>query len=483
MKKTLHILFILSCLLWIAPSGQSQDLRKPLLIQDNRSWNTRITSAPMPDYYTACTRITFLQGDTLIGETRYQKTFRSYYKDRSQAEYAGCLRQEGNRVFLIGKDKDQEVLLYDFGLETGDTFLFDASVDGSDLTYPGTVVSTDSIAIDGIKHKRIRFGESERGAWIEGIGSTDDILTHYTWDLAGGCGYLLLCCYDENGEKMYQSDLTQETFVQKPQDNMIGEGTRWTDHWYSRLAGTGGEATYYLEGDTLINSELYWKVNLEGYGKYNPFALLREDRDSTIYIRFLYDSGEIQSLYGETYSGPDYFFVPETHKDCLLYSFGNWQVGEKWPYVQNATLDTLEITRIGATQLADGLTYKTINRTIQTVGSEEGVFNPYTGHPTNGTHFYLKEYYRKGVPLYRENAISETKTELRISSPAKGTVVFRTNNLPESRTITLSDLSGKAIRAVRTAGSSETVIGNLPQGIYLYEVEGTAGLKGKVAVW
>lgn len=481
MKTTLHSFLILCGLLWIVQSGHCQESGKPLLVQENRSWNTRISSPVMPDYHTERTRITFLHGDTLVGETAYTKAYRSYYKDKSQAEYAGCLRQEGDQVFVIGKDKDQEVLLYDFGLEQGDTFTFDSSFDKMNFTFSATVASTDSVTIGEMRHKRILFDEGQHGVWIEGIGSTDDILTHYSWMLAGSSGYSLLCCYDENGEKLYQSDLTEKTFLQKPQDNMIGEGTKWTDKYFSNLTRRGGETSYYIEGDTLVNSELYWKVNLEGWGNYNPFVLMREDRDSTIYIRFLYGREDFFQI--ESNTMPFQMEIPETHKDCLLYSFGNWKIGVTFPYITSGRPETEEITSIGSTQLADGIIYKTINGYIQTVGSERGILDPYVLHPANGSSFYLYEYYRKGIPLYRNTSISKIKNELHVSCPAKGTIVFHTENLAGNGKITLTDLSGKAVRNVQKIESAETIVNNLPPGIYLYEFGGNNELKGKVAVW
>ena len=477
------IRFFLFCsFLLITQLSKSENAEKPILVKENRAWNTRISSPVMPYYHTERTRITFLQGDTLINETGYIKAYRSFYEDKSQAGYAGCLRQDGDKVYIIGKDKTAEILLYDFGLEAGDSFTFDSSFEDGGFIITETVSATDSITIGGIKHKRVLFSQGEHGAWIEGIGSTDDIMTHYTWNIAGGPGYHLLCCFGKQGEKMYQSGVIEETFIQKPQDNMIGEGTKWTDEWNSQWAG-GGQAHYFIEGDSLINSELYWKVNLEGFEQYNPFVLMREDRDSTIYIRFLYNDEEFRQIKWETQSGPDYLFTPEKNKDWLLYSFGNWKIGETLPYIQDGSPMTQKITHIGSKLLADGVTYKTINNIIQTVGSEEGILNPYIGHPTNGTYFYLGSYYRKGTEIFSTSSITETKNQIRVSQPEKGTVVFNLGDKAGSQTICLFDSSGTPVRTVQANGLSEVVIGNLQQGLYLYEIGGNRKSNGKIAVW
>jgi hypothetical protein len=74
---------------------------------------------------------------------------------------------------------DQEFLMYDFGLEVGDTFQRSLCFEEGLLYHingeffePATVVAVDMIEVNGQPKKRIFFEDWNYDVWIEGIGST-----------------------------------------------------------------------------------------------------------------------------------------------------------------------------------------------------------------------------------------------------------------------------------------------------------------------
>ena len=59
-----------------------------------------------------------LQGDSLHNNLSYSKISKSLL----EPDDSGLLRVENEKVFFIPKDSIEEILLYDFSLEAGDTF-------------------------------------------------------------------------------------------------------------------------------------------------------------------------------------------------------------------------------------------------------------------------------------------------------------------------------------------------------------------------
>lgn len=131
----------------------------------------------------------FQKGDTLINSSMYNKLYHSFegwnsYEDTIFSayynNYQGALRPDNsqNKVFFIPKDSLNEVLLYDFNLEVGDT----VPVWHNDFYRPITVESIDTILVNGISLKRFDMkskkmtGSVYGDVIIEGIGSISDLI-------------------------------------------------------------------------------------------------------------------------------------------------------------------------------------------------------------------------------------------------------------------------------------------------------------------
>ena len=84
------------------------------MLEENRVWSI------MHEKHT-------LMGDTIINETTYKKLFfHSYIEEFTpdSLQYIAAMREDSlnQKVYFIWKNHEEEVLLYDFSLEVGNTF-------------------------------------------------------------------------------------------------------------------------------------------------------------------------------------------------------------------------------------------------------------------------------------------------------------------------------------------------------------------------
>lgn len=109
--------------------------------------------------------------------------------------YIGALRFEEEKVYFYKYEEDfgypeifcpanTEVLLYDFGLQVGDSAYFEFTE--SSFTGYHKVIYIDSILLlDGFYHKIIGL-ELEGGLWIQGVGSEMGLFGTYFMSTLGG---------------------------------------------------------------------------------------------------------------------------------------------------------------------------------------------------------------------------------------------------------------------------------------------------------
>lgn len=145
-----------------------------------------------------------IDGDTIINNLTYSKV----YNYPGVKRYFGAIREDSlKRIYFYGSilqvqyqspcilDSVGEYLLYQFGLNVGDTVsLFKVCQNEP----PREILSIDSIIIKG--EKRLRYHISnpyllEEEYWIEGIGSTAGLLGPYANEFEN---YWELYCFQQN---------------------------------------------------------------------------------------------------------------------------------------------------------------------------------------------------------------------------------------------------------------------------------------------
>ena len=149
-------------------------------------------------------------GDTTINTIKYNKFYQINYDFDGayyNSFYRACTRVDGQKVWVIANGTNDEILLYDFGVEVGDTLHLQFADIGLELNY--YTESIEQINVGGTLRKMIRF-ETSYGIpdfWIEGIGSIMGPLDR---------GFFLvdaqpsLTCYLKDGDVVYKTAAEQE---------------------------------------------------------------------------------------------------------------------------------------------------------------------------------------------------------------------------------------------------------------------------------
>lgn len=180
-------------------------------VLDGKQWSVLLMPVVEPDNIYQTTEITYLEGDTLINDAFYSKTYQSSYEDKSQSQYIGAMREELSKIYLIRKGQENEEILYDYALEVGDTF--------GEGDEKATVTSVEYVPLGEYTYKKICFNNDKEAIWLESIGTFNGVLRNKPWMKIVGSLELLLCCSDNSG-LLYQNEKYNECFIQNSATNI-----------------------------------------------------------------------------------------------------------------------------------------------------------------------------------------------------------------------------------------------------------------------
>lgn len=191
--------------------------------QSDSRWNVARTTPAgdenNPNFVETTTTIFGIQGDSLVGGQQWFKIYAtrdSLFVD--DLFYRGLLRTDNNKVLYLDRF-DQLDTLYDFDLAVGDSAWF--NLYGSSPEWL-SVISIDSIQINGVYYKRQKFAEPLVSAfdrldevWIEGIGSMHGPLfpnfpIKFSEEMPDSS--LLTCSYSAN-QSIYQNPLYSDCYI------------------------------------------------------------------------------------------------------------------------------------------------------------------------------------------------------------------------------------------------------------------------------
>lgn len=148
------------------------------------------------------------EGDTIIDNHTYKYIWRT--NDESLIDWIpyGFIREnEEHQVFLKPPDY-YEGLIYDFGVNVGDTVQALNIYLNSNDTLNFVVLQVDSILLLDRYRKRVSLYEytnEKEEVWIEGLGSYFGILNSCNDSYGAICGGYDALCYKESGELVYQN--------------------------------------------------------------------------------------------------------------------------------------------------------------------------------------------------------------------------------------------------------------------------------------
>jgi hypothetical protein len=167
------------------------------------------------------------------------------YHEKWDTILTNGLREEGHKVYW------GNTLLYDFGMKAGDTINY-----GGNLWF----------VLDSIKPMQISNGDLRKHfylshthhqvVWIEGIGSTGGLFDPTNGFEAGG-GLTIMLCVEENGEKIYQSPLWRDCYINNYNiENLLNENKKWNIGYLNSFGGSKYSEAVKSLGDTTITSEI-----------------------------------------------------------------------------------------------------------------------------------------------------------------------------------------------------------------------------------
>ena len=182
------------------------ELPEPAILNFDSQWNTLFSSQ--------------FNGNKVATKTRFNPTavqygIHNYFRLERSNEEDGTewvmsenylFREFLGEVYLYNELDSNEILIYDFNLQVGDTFISKESVNDPGIELIVTEVETVQL-LDGSNRKKILLNcdENFEIEWIQGIGNIDYPLlsTIYTcfFDVPGS-----LLCYSENGETLYEGN-------------------------------------------------------------------------------------------------------------------------------------------------------------------------------------------------------------------------------------------------------------------------------------
>lgn len=166
-----------------------------LISRYNKIWSNLVY-----DYYSMedldhTTHFTRIEDEVRINDTLYFQLTRSNTEDMSDWYDYGYIREDTSlRLFYRKEESSNDVQLFDFGVELGDTVpSYDRYLDRI-IEYRVDSICTISIA--GVERKRMQMysllGGHITETWISGIGSMSGMPYNYDGSL-GGDMYKLLC--------------------------------------------------------------------------------------------------------------------------------------------------------------------------------------------------------------------------------------------------------------------------------------------------
>ena len=218
MKKRLFFLSLVIALAMNAMAYQA-------MVIDGYSWNVVSSSLKMfPDIKTYSTAKQKIEGDSIVDGIVYKKLWLYSDANSDKRSLVVLLREDIEEQKVFAYDKGVEVLLYDLGVELGDTIK--VLGDLSNLAYSSNSVSIKenlAIVVDNIDFiedpiygtlKVVTYYNAEEAfngfkcTVYERYGMTTGWLFNYCMAYVGGASQRVICAFDENDELVLKREYT-----------------------------------------------------------------------------------------------------------------------------------------------------------------------------------------------------------------------------------------------------------------------------------
>ena len=196
------------------------------LFEDGKAWSEYIY-----DQFTleGLTQTYFLRGDTIVNGHKYFKSWVSGHEDylsQKAGDRRLLYREEDGKAYVYVCAKEKEYLMYDFTMEPGDSFVYEAdhaineynnvykltllSISEEEFPYPSPARRKVWHYDLSVWHGDYEAGEGEFSSYIEtdvveGVGDLFRIgINTYPFNRMGAGGYR--CCHDGTGKVIHTVD-------------------------------------------------------------------------------------------------------------------------------------------------------------------------------------------------------------------------------------------------------------------------------------
>lgn len=223
-----YFIFILLSAFFLTGYGQSA----ASFIRAEANWNVvqryLNTRPEYPSFVETKTSVYGFKGDTIGGGEEWHEFYSSFDPDFSNAyAFRGFLRAE-NGVVLFTQNFNTVDTLYNFNLQTGDSFSYKLMSHDEDQYVK--IERIDSVLIDGVYHKRFHFERvfyhpfSLKDTWIEGVGSIKGPLFPLNASTEGiSPDSNRLSCYKRNGQVLWWNRFFDACYMENLLPNSVGE--------------------------------------------------------------------------------------------------------------------------------------------------------------------------------------------------------------------------------------------------------------------
>lgn len=273
----------------------------------------------------------------------------------------------------------------------------------------------------------------------------------------------------------------QETYI-----NMLDTNVIWEEYDYTAEGPDYYYYEYRIEGDTIIDNKLYYRLIRYNYNEYYLVGYIRQDDSGKVYFRVVDEDILNQICYIQSIGNPP------LNIDLLLMDFGA-QVGDTIQMPFTNIQYPPEAVVVYSTNLIEinGLMHRIIyfsddfaivGNWIEGIGSDNGLFvfwcPPGIGEGT-GLHCYSNE-----EPIYGEcvsgiNLLEKNYLGLEIfPNPTNSKVNVTISNNIKAKWVRVYEITGRVVlQEPMTENSMQLNVGELVKGMYLLEVETDNGFR------
>ena len=501
MKKKIFLLFFVVCSAFVSAQTYVP------FPTENAEWH-QVLSTSSEFSITSPPRnlLTYsLGGDTILGTVRYTRLILNHNNT------VGFLREENKRIYYIGagytntgasyspsqlqklkncspsflKNTDQEYLLYDFNVKTGDPIEWG-------MYAQNIIDKIDSVKIDGGYRKQyhMKWGND---VVIEGIGSAfRGLLNSVSPMLACGSTWWDQICFSQNGKTLFMNPEFKDcnSTIKWNDRNYLAKNTEW---YYGRTVNLFlghpefGTTNYYslkITGDTIIKGQSCHVINQFRGGpacySYQLPVCMYQSND-TVYF-YNTQSKSFSTLYAYAAKAGDSWTVryPRGDIQVLVDSVSNIEVLGEESKVQYVTYKILSMDG----NVLTGYQYNYNSKIIQNIGDFNYLFMSnifsmpvcdemaeYSGlrcyiHPDYGT-------YKTGTVAcdYVSEVTNPVVKSIKVYLESTGNLTIESDLYGNYVTFELLDVRGsRLLSAPMHAARSSIPFGDYSKGLYLYRL-------------